>query len=160
MEDCPRPLSKKIKEIIKEVLLAKGYPEKVLFYDKTFNLSIQTLSFELTLPVVINHERKTLVIFDYHPSIGGLASYERPLLAIARLFFNPPPYFAILTNLTDYICIEIYRNKILKGRADIIPDFNELLSYTPPPLKSFQREMEEKLLALYLSGSCEYKKNN
>jgi hypothetical protein len=136
---------------LKTLFLQKGYPEESFQLKKELFFSYQGLSFELELPLVIEKEQ-TLLIVNYHPSKGGLSSFERPLLAIARIFFNPLPYFALLTNLQTFILIEVYPQITLRGDSELIPNYASLLKYTPPFFKSFKKEFEEKILALHLSG--------
>ncbi|MCS7149505.1 MAG: hypothetical protein RMI93_02040 [Caldimicrobium sp.] len=95
---------------------------------------------------------RTLLIVDYDPSLRGLSCGERPLLAIARIFFDPPPYFALLTNLRDFILIEVASQKIQKGGPEIIPTYEELLKYNSKEKKPYRIDLEEKILGLYLSG--------
>jgi len=152
MEEGPRALPQKVIITLKELFYQKGYPENSLFFEPIYFFSLGELSFEFSLAAVVNFDSKPLLILDYHPSQRGLSSFERPLLSIARLFFDPLPYFAFLTNLSDFICIEVYTPKILKGTSEILPNFKDLLAYTPPPLKPYKREIEEKILAFYLSG--------
>ncbi len=140
-----------ILEQLKKLFLQRGYPEESLQIKNQFFFSCKGLSFEIELPLIVRAE-KTLLIVNYHPSIGGLSSFERPLLAIARIFFDPLPYFALLTNLQTFVCIEVYPQMVSRGEPDIIPPYEVLLSYTPPFVKPFKREFEEKILALHLSG--------
>lgn len=152
MESGRETLSQElILEQLKNLFLQRGYPEESLQLKNKFSFSCKGLSFEIELPLIVRTE-KILLIANYHPSIGGLSSFERPLLAIARIFFDPLPYFALLTNLQSFILMEVYPQRISRGEPDIIPPYELLLSYTPPFMKPFKREFEEKILALHLSG--------
>lgn len=147
--------SKEILTYLKKLLLNKGYPEGTLFFSKIFEINLHNLYFKITLPLLVTHQGKTLLILDYHPSRKGLSSFERALLAKARLLFEPPPYLAYLTNLSEFICIEVYANKSMRGGDELLVDFKTLTSYEPPFMKPYKRNLEEKILALYLSGGCE-----
>lgn len=152
MEKGGRALPKEVLISLKELFYKKGYPENTLSFEKAYFFSVEGLSFAVTLATVVSYEGKTMLILDYQPSKRGLSSFERPLLAIARLFFDPLPYFALLTNLSDFICIEVYCHKIKKGSSELLPEYKDLLTYTPPTLKTYKKEIEEKILAFYLSG--------
>ncbi len=152
MDPCPTTLSENgILEKLKTLFLQKGYPKESLSFNKILSFTLNSLTFEIYLPLVIR-EKEPLLIVDYHPSKGGLSSFERPLLAIARLFFEPIPFFALLTNLRDYLLIEVYLQRSSKGTEEIIPDYNFLKSYKPSYLKPFKKEVEAKILAFFLSG--------
>ncbi|MFN3568333.1 MAG: hypothetical protein ACK4UR_05445, partial [Caldimicrobium sp.] len=137
---------------LKNLFLQKGYPENTIILQQKYYFSCNELSFSFYLLLIVIYQEKYLLILDYHPSKRGLSHLKRPLIAIARLFFNPPPYYAILTNREDFYCIEIYPMTIKKGSSEVIPNFTELLSYKPLETRGFRREVEEKILAFYLSG--------
>ncbi|PMP63407.1 MAG: hypothetical protein C0197_02645 [Caldimicrobium thiodismutans] len=147
------------KEISKDLILShlktlffkKGYPENFLFWEKIFYFNYNNLEFTVEITLVVE-EKRPLLILNYHSSKLGLASFERPTLSIARLFFNPLPYFAVLTNLQNYILLEVYPQKIKKGGEELIPDYKTIRSYQPPFEKPFNKDIEEKILAFYLSG--------
>ncbi len=136
---------------LKTLFLKKGFPEKFLTWERIFYFNYNDLEFEIEITLVVEEKRPLLILY-YHPSKQGLSSFERPLLSMARLFFNPPPYYAFLTNLQDYIVIEVYPQKIKKGGEEIIPDYEALRNYHPPFEKPFNKTIEEKILAFYLSG--------
>lgn len=129
----------------------KGYPESSLKKAYSIFYTKGPISRSITLPLVVKEER-TFLIADYDPSLRGLSCGERPLLAIARIFFDPPPYFALLTNFRDFILIEVASQKIQKGGSEIIPTYDELLKYNSKETKPYIIDLEEKILGLYLSG--------
>lgn len=152
MEIGSEAFSKKlILNSLKDLFLKKGFPQELLNWERIFLFKYQNLEFEVELTLTIE-ERRPLLILNYHPSKRGLSSFERPLLAIARLFFTPPPYFAFLTNLSHFIMIEVYPQRITSGGPELIPEYETLKTYLPPFEKPFKREVEEKILAFYLSG--------
>ncbi|MEZ0344619.1 MAG: hypothetical protein ABWJ99_07480 [Caldimicrobium sp.] len=140
-----------ILEHLKALFLSKGYPEKLLQWKKTLFFNYNNLEFAIQLTLIIEEKRPLLILY-YHPSTRGLSSFERPLLSIARLLFNPPPYFAVLTNLKDFIFIEVYPQKIKKGGEELLPDYETLKEYQPSFEKPYNKNIEERILAFYLSG--------
>ncbi|MFN3504874.1 MAG: hypothetical protein ACK4Y7_01510 [Caldimicrobium sp.] len=152
MEDSGSTIPQEIITSLKNLFFQKGYPANTISLLQKFNFYHNDLFFSFFLPITITYEEKTLLILDYHPSKRGLSHLERPLIAIARLFFNPPPYYAILTNVENFYCIEVYPQIIKKGGAEVVPDFPDLLAYKPLDSKVFKKEIEEKILAFYLSG--------
>lgn len=152
MEISSKEVSKElIHNHIKALLLKKGYPANLFQWKKTFPFTYNGLTFEVELPLVLEDDKPLLILY-YHPSKRGLTSFERPLLSIARLFFSPPPYFAVLTNLEDYILIEVYPQIIKRGGEEVFPDYESLMRYQPPFEKPYNKSVEEKILAFYLSG--------
>lgn len=152
MEISRNEISKNlIYEELKKLFLEKGYPEKNLFFENKLPFQYQNLSFELTLDLLVKTER-TLLILKYHPSKGGLSSFERPLLALTRIFFNPLPFYAVLTNLEHFILIEVLPQKTYRGDKELLPTFEALRNYQTPSEKPFNLELERKILVLYLSG--------
>lgn len=157
MEICKdAPSEKEVIERLYSLFLEKGYPLEALHKEVRIAFSLADLTFEIFLPLVVKKEKPILITY-YEPSLRGLSCAERPLISIARLFFDPLPYFAILTNLQNYIKIEVPSQRITKGGKEIIPTFEVLNNYTPTTAKPFKRDLEEKILALYLSGGCKRK---
>ncbi|MFN4196395.1 MAG: hypothetical protein ACK4FM_00085 [Caldimicrobium sp.] len=150
MEDSRSQISEESITFLKNLFLQKSYPENTIILQQKYQFTWNELSFSFSLPLIIIYQEKCLLILDYHPSKRSLGHLERPLVAIARLFFNPSPNFAILTNGEDFHLIEVYPLRIKKGKSEIIPTFSELLSYKPSETKSFSKEVEEKILAFYL----------
>lgn len=140
-----------IYEELKKLFLEKGYPEKNLSFENKLLFQYQGLTFEITLDLLVKTERIPLIL-KYHPSKGGLSSFERPLLALTRIFFNPLPFYAVLTNLEHLILIEVIPQKIYRGDKEILPTFEALRNYQAPSEKPFNLEIERKILAFYLSG--------
>lgn len=152
MEPGSKEISKELVfNHLKLLFLKKGFPENILIWDKSFYFTYNHLEFEIEITLVVGEKRPLLILY-YHPSKRGLSSFERPLLSIARLLFNPQPYFAILTNLQDYILIEVYPQNFKRGGEEIIPDYQTLIKYRPPLERPFNKTIEEKILAFYLSS--------
>lgn len=75
----------------------------------------------------------------------------RPLLAMARILFEPQPIYALLTNLLDFILIDVASGKATKGDETIIPDFSRLLQEKQSHSQNFNEEIERKIIALHFS---------
>lgn len=136
---------------LKTLFLKKGYPERYLKWERTFLFTYKNFEFLVEITLTVEDEKPLLILY-YHPSKQGLSSFERPFLSVARLFFSPPPYFLVLTNLEDFILIEVYTHTIKKGDEKVLPVYKTLKSYQPPFEKAYSRDIEEKILAFYLSG--------
>ncbi len=142
----------KVAQILKNIFLKKGYPESSLILSSSFSFSYGKLNFHIEIPLTVKTNGKVMMVVDYKPSRGGLTSFERGLLALARVLFNPVPAYALLTNFTDYILIETLPVKFIRGNEDLIPSYSRLLSYRAPFEKPFKPDLEKKILAIYLSG--------
>ncbi len=137
--------------ILKNLFKHKGYPEELFLEKNNIFFSYNKLSFEIFIPLILRDNSQTLFIVDYKPQ-ENLALSERGLIALARVFFDPLPYFVLITNLKDFILIDPYTGEKKKGDEKIIPEFETLKNYTPEPAKKFKPEIEKKILAIYLSG--------
>jgi hypothetical protein len=142
----------KVALILKEIFLKRGYPEDALLLSQVFTFSYGKLRFHIEVPLMVKTNSKVLMVVDYKPSQKGLTSFERGLLALARVLFDPVPVYALLTNFSDYILIETLPVKFIRGNEDLIPSYSGLLSYRAPFEKPFKPELEKKILAIYLSG--------
>jgi len=152
MEISTKEISKDlIYQELKSLFLEKGYPERFLFWDLNYPFSYEGLNFEVNLDLLVKEEAP-LLILKYHPSKGGLASFERPLLAFARLIFQPLPSLAVLTNLEHFILIEVKPRLFSRGGRELLPDFESLKKYQASFERPFNPEVERKILAFYLSG--------
>lgn len=136
--------------ILKAQFLRKGYPLNTLEENLLLHFTYQNHSFLISLPLIIKEDLQTLLVVDlkFNPS---LISFERGFLALTRLLFKPLPYFALLTNLSNYHLIEVSSGKCLRGSEEIIPSYSEIKKCFPFSLKSFSKELEERILAIYLS---------
>jgi hypothetical protein len=137
--------------ILKNIFKEKGYYENCFFEERNYLFSYKEKTFNIFIPLIIRHNSKLLLIADYKPQ-ENLTLSERGIIALARVLFDPPPYFALITNLKDFVLINIYTQKREKGGKEIIPEFSKLKSYKPELIKSFNIEIEKKILAIYLSG--------
>jgi len=137
--------------LLKELFLSKGYSEKMFLWDTIIPFSYNSLHFEVRIPLIIKKEPKIYFLVDYKP-LEKLTFFERGLLAVARLFFSPLPYFAIVTNLKEVALIDLYDFKVKKGSLELIPSYAQIKDYSPPEPKKFNPELEKKILAVYLSG--------
>lgn len=75
----------------------------------------------------------------------------RPLLAMARILFEPQPIYALLTNLLDFILIDVASGEATKGDETIIPNFSRLLQEKQSHSQNFNEEIERKIIALHFS---------
>ncbi|MBO8144060.1 MAG: type I restriction enzyme HsdR N-terminal domain-containing protein [Thermodesulfobacterium sp.] len=137
--------------ILKNILKEKGYPEKCFLEEKKIKFSYKKLDFEISIPLIIRNNSNTLLIVDYKPQ-ENLSISERGIIALARVLFSPPPYFALITNFRDFVLINVYTQEKERGGKDIIPEFIKLKNYKTEITKSFNPEIEKKILAIYLSG--------
>lgn len=137
--------------IFKDLFKDKGYPKDYFVEKVVFPFSYKSLSFEVVIPLVIRDSSQTILIVDYKPQ-KNLTISERGIIALARVLFNPPPYFALITNLRDFILINSYTGEKKKGNQKIIPDFETLKNFTPKFTKTLNPQIEKKILAIYLSG--------
>uniref|UniRef100_A0A7V5XH73 Type I restriction enzyme R protein N-terminal domain-containing protein n=1 Tax=Thermodesulfobacterium geofontis TaxID=1295609 RepID=A0A7V5XH73_9BACT len=137
--------------ILKNIFKEKGYYENFFLEGKNYQFSYKEKTFDIFIPLIIKNNSKLLFIVDYKPQ-ENLTLSERGIIALARVLFNPPPYFALITNLKDFVLINVYTQKKEKGGKEIIPIFSELKNYKPEITKSFNIEIEKKILAIYLSG--------
>jgi len=137
--------------ILKNIFKEKGYYGNCFFEEGNYQFSYKEKPFNIFIPLIIKYNSKPLLTVDYKPQ-ENLTPSERGIIALARVFFNPPPYFALITNLKDFVLIDVYTQKREKGGKEIIPDFSELKKYEPKIIKSFNLEIEKKILAIYLSG--------
>jgi hypothetical protein len=136
---------------LKELFKSKGYPENLFLENQPISFSYNTLNFTLEIPLIIKENQQVYFLVDYKPQ-ERLSFFERGILALARLFFSPLPYFGLVTNLKTFALIDLYEFKVTKGTADLIPDYQSLLLYQPSQPKAFKPELEKKILAIYLSG--------
>jgi len=136
---------------VKDFLLKKGYPEKFLEEEVVIPFSYNNLNFEVYLPVIVRDSDKVYMIVDYKPQ-ERLHVFERGLIAIGRLFFRKLPYFALVTNLKDFVLVNIPEVKVTKGKEDVVPSWEDLKSFKVFNTKPFKPELEKKILAVYLSG--------
>lgn len=137
--------------ILKNILKEKGYPENCFFEKQKLFFSYKELIFDLFIPIIIKYNSQPLLIIDYKPQ-ENLTISERGITALARLLFNPSPYFALITNLKEFILINIYTGDKIKGGKEIIPEFKAVKDYKPEIVKKFDTEIEKKILVIYLSG--------
>lgn len=137
--------------ILKNIFKEKGYPENFFLENQKLFFSYKNLTFDIYLPLILKTDSQILFIVDYKPQ-ENLTISERGIVALARILFNPPPYFSLITNLKYFILIDTYTAKKKKGGKEIIPDFESLKNYKPHITKTFKPEIEKKILAIYLSG--------
>jgi len=137
--------------ILKNIFKEKGYPENFFLENQKLFFSYKNLTFEIYLPLILKTDSQILFIVDYKPQ-ENLTISERGIVALARILFNPPPYFSLITNLKYFVLIDTYTTEKKKGGKEIIPDFESLKNYKPHITKPFKPEIEEKILAIYLSG--------
>ncbi|MDW8136399.1 MAG: hypothetical protein RMI74_06375 [Thermodesulfobacterium sp.] len=136
--------------LLKAQFLRKGYPLNSLEENLLLHFTYQNHSFLISLPLIIKEDLQTLLVVDlkFNPS---LISLERGILALARLLFKPWPYFALLTNFVNYHLIEVSSGQCLRGSEEVIPNYSEIKKCSFLSLKSFPKELEERILAIYLS---------
>lgn len=137
--------------ILKNIFKEKGYPENFFLENQKLFFSYKNLTFDIYLPLILKTDSQILFIVDYKPQ-ENLTISERGIVALARILFNPPPYFSLITNLKYFVLIDTYTTEKKKGGKEIIPDFESLKNYKPHITKPFKPEIEEKILAIYLSG--------
>lgn len=136
---------------LKNILKRLGYPEECIFEKQKFSFSYKDLVFDLSIPLIIKFNFQNFLIIDYKPQ-ENLSVAERGITSLARVLFNPPPYFALITNLKEFILVNVYTGDKKKGGKKIIPKFTTLKNYKPETTKSFNPEIERKILAIYLIG--------
>lgn len=144
------PLSSDLSELLK-IFKEKGYPKESFLKTKELNFSYKSLSYNIFIPLLIKNNSHILLIVDYKPQENLFVS-ERGVVALARVLFEPIPYFVLITNLKEFILIDVYTGEKKKGNKEIIPDFIFLKNHKPSITKSFNYEIEKKILAIYLSG--------
>ena len=137
--------------ILKNIFKEKGYPENFFLENQKLFFSYKNLTFDIYLPLILKTDSQILFIVDYKPQ-ENLTISERGIVALARILFNPPPYFSLITNLKYFVLIDTYTAEKKKGGKEIIPDFESLKNYKPHITKLFKPEIEKKILAIYLSG--------
>jgi len=158
MEHCPRkvdktPLDKGVAEKLKELFLAKGYPEHSLKTFVSFTFTFNDTTFNLILPLIVELKERCILLCYYKSSVRGLLSFEREALALARVFSSPPPKYALLTNLQMFVLIDVKSGKYEIGGVEKIPDYNpNILLAEPFDDAFFDPNVEKRLLYLYLSG--------
>ncbi len=136
---------------LKEIFKAKGYPKNSFLENQIISFSYNNLNFTIEIPLIIKENNQVYFLVDYKP-MEKLSIFERGILALARLFFKPLPYFGLITNLEEFVLINLYDFNVTKGKKDIIPDYDFILSYSPKTSKEFKPDLEKKILAIYLSG--------
>ncbi|NPA40182.1 MAG: hypothetical protein GXO57_07050 [Thermodesulfobacteria bacterium] len=136
---------------LKKIFVEKGYPESFFVWNTVIPFSYNSLHFEVKIPLVIKENSKIYFLVDYKP-LEKLTFFERGILAVARLFFSPLPYFAIVTNLKEFALIDLHEFNVKKGDISIVPEYRGIKDYIPPQPKKFKPELEKKILAVYLSG--------
>ncbi len=139
-------------DFLKNFLLQKGYSLNFFEEDVKFHFVYQNYSFLISIPLVVKENFQTFLFVDIKIT-PSLFSLERGLLALARVLFKPLPYFALLTNFTSYHLIEVSSGKCLRGSEEVIPKYSEIKNYSlaSKDFKSFKKELEERILAIYLS---------
>jgi hypothetical protein len=158
MEHCPRkvdktPLDKEVAKNLKELFLAKGYPEYSLKTFVPFTFTFNDTTFNLILPLIVELKERYILLCHYKSSTRGLLSFEREALALARLFSSPPPKYALLTNLQMFALIDVRSGKHEIGGVEKIPYYNPTMLLAPPfDEPFFDPNIEKRLLYLYLSG--------
>jgi hypothetical protein len=158
MEHCPRkvdktPLDKEVAKNLKELFLAKGYPEYSLKTFVPFTFTFNDTTFNLILPLIVELKERYILLCHYKSSTRGLLSFEREALALARLCSSPPPKYALLTNLQMFVLIDVRSGKHEIGGVEKIPDYNpNVLLAQPFDDAFFDPNIEKRLLYLYLSG--------
>jgi len=158
MEHCPRkvdktPLDKEVAKNLKELFLAKSYPEYSLKTFVPFTFTFNDTTFNLILPLIVELKERYILLCHYKSSTRGLLSFEREALALARLFSSPPPKYALLTNLQMFALIDVRSGKHEIGGVEKIPDYNPTMLLAPPfDEPFFDPNIEKRLLYLYLSG--------
>ncbi len=143
--------SSQSKVSLKNTFLNLGYPEELFIEDLKLDFSYNSLKFEVTLPLIIKEKDQVYFLVDYKPQ-KNLHFFERGMLALARLFFSPLPYYAIITNLEVFALIDLYEFKVIKNGKEVIPRYEDVKKHSPPPPKGFKEDLEKKILAIYLSG--------
>ena len=158
MEHCPRKVDKtsvdkEIAKKIKELFLAKGYPEHSLKTYVPFSFNFNDATFNFILPLIVELKETCILLCHYKSSVRGLLSFEREALALARIFSSPPPRYALLTNLQMFVLIDVRSGKYEIGGFEKIPDYNPNISLAQPfEYAFFDPNIEKRLLYLYLSG--------
>jgi hypothetical protein len=158
MEPCPRKvdktsLDKEVAKKLKELFLAKGYPEHSLKTYVPFSFTFNDATFNLILPLIVELKEWYILLCHYKSSVRGLLSFEREALALARVFSSPPPRHALLTNLQMFVLIDVRSGKYEIGGFEKIPDYNpNVLLAQPFDDPFFDPNIEKRLLYLYLSG--------
>ncbi len=152
MGNCKETLSiEKAVSFLKEIFKAKGYPENSFLENQIISFSYNNLRFTIEIPLIIKENNQVYFLVDYKP-MEKLSFFERGVLALARLFFKPLPYFGLVTNLKTFALIDLYNFNITKGEKNIIPTYDVILSYSPGFSKEFKPDLEKKILVIYLSG--------
>jgi hypothetical protein len=158
MEHCSRKVDKtsfdkEVAKNLKELFLAKGYPEYSLKTFVPFTFTFNDTTFNLILPLIVELKERYILLCHYKSSTRGLLSFEREALALARLFSSPPPKYALLTNLQMFALIDVRSGKHEIGGVEKIPYYNPTMLLAPPfDEPFFDPNIEKRLLYLYLSG--------
>ncbi len=137
--------------LLKNIFKDKGYPEKFFKEGTKYKFSYKSFVFEFEIPLIIEQDFQSLFIADYKLQ-KNLTFSERGIIALARVFFDPLPYFALITNFKEFILLNLYTTEKQKGNKDIIPEYKSFQFYQPKEKKPFKLEIERKILAIYLSG--------
>lgn len=137
--------------LLKNIFKEKGYPERFFKERIKYKFSYKNFIFEFEIPLVIKHDFQTFFLADYKLQENLIVS-ERGILALARVFFDPLPFFALITNFKKFILLNLYTNEKQIGNKELIPEYKFFQFYQPKEKKLFKIEIEKKILAIYLSG--------
>ncbi len=137
----------------------RAYPKESIKTSIPFQINLKDRIFSLNLPLLVETENLPALIVYYKPSLHGLFSFEREALALGRVFSLPPPIYVLLTNLVNFILIDVESGKSKSGTSEVIPSFKDLVTMIKKRAElkrneifGYKLENEKKILTLYLSS--------
>jgi len=140
-----------------KLLKQKEYPEEGMRFDQRFKLDLPDGT-----RIVIGVE--LVVWLQGRPALlvkcvtGNLVTRERASLAVARLYFEPPPPRVVVAGAADAVVFDTKSGKSTGFGFAALPASREVVELlrtdVPLCLSPEQREREKKILTAYLHLGC------
>lgn len=137
----------------------KGYPRENLAAKVGIHFPVEGQDYCRVADLVAYEGGKPLFVLFF--TAGQPGSFDREIVAAARLIEDGPAPLAMATDTKDAVLVETARGRVLDQGFGALPDWERLKSlaeeYPPPRLSAEQIQKARRILYTYtefLVGSC------
>ncbi len=145
-----------IREIIKEILIFKGYSSEEIEVDKAFYIELDGEKTPVSVDFIIKVNQKRLMSIKCSP--GALDSRQRHIVAFSRVVDSQQIPFAVATDGLTALLFDSITGKLIKEGIESIPTKEEakaiVQSLELKPFPEERLEREKRVLLAFEAIKC------
>ncbi|WP_457553042.1 type I restriction enzyme HsdR N-terminal domain-containing protein [Desulfobacula sp.] len=132
----------------------KGYDKKNIKVDKELIVQFKGEDYVSAIDLIVSCKEKAFMAITC--VAGSIGSYEREILAGARLIYDYQIPFAVSTDARDAVVLDTVSGKKTGQGLDAIPSKKDLLKvFDSMEFKPFDKNRKEKEMIIYRSFNLE-----